>query len=90
MNDSANNRMPTFQSLDEEAAWWDQHASAELQDQLTTIPARFAKNLSAGINVRLEPDHLAELRDRASEIGVGPSTLVRMWILERLRQSSGA
>jgi hypothetical protein len=38
------------------------------------------------VPVRIPSDKWAQLREEANEIGVGPSTLLRMWILERLRR----
>jgi hypothetical protein len=38
------------------------------------------------IPVRLSADKWEEIRREARELGVGPTTLARMWILERLRQ----
>ena len=42
------------------------------------------------IPVRLSADKWEELRKEARELGIGPTTLARMWILERLRQRSKA
>jgi len=49
------------------------------------VRARFNKQLSEGITVRLDPETLRQLRERAHALGIGPTTLVRMWILEHLR-----
>jgi predicted DNA binding CopG/RHH family protein len=80
------NRIPQFASREEEAAFWDTHDFTDYQDELRPVQVRFAKNLSQGITVRLDPDSLQQLRAQAHEKGIGPSTLARMWILERLRQ----
>ena len=45
------------------------------------------KPLDKVIPVRLSSDKWEELRREASEMGIGPTTLARMWIMERLRQS---
>lgn len=37
------------------------------------------------IPVRLSSEKWEELRVEAKELGIGPTTLARMWILERLR-----
>jgi CopG antitoxin of type II toxin-antitoxin system len=68
------------------AEWFDTHDLADYQDEFKTIRARFAKNLSEGLNIRLDPETLAELRIRATGKGVGPTTLARMWILEHLQE----
>jgi hypothetical protein len=44
------------------------------------------KPLDKVIPVRLPADKWEELRREAKELGIGPTTLARMWILERLRQ----
>lgn len=82
----SDSRIPQFASREEEAAWWDSHDLADYQDEFKTVRARFAKNLSKGIMVRLDPETLSELREQAHQQGIGPTTLARMWILERLRR----
>ena len=44
------------------------------------------KPLDKVIPVRLPADKWELIREEARELGVGPTTLARMWILERLRQ----
>ena len=80
-------RIPHFASREEEAAFWDTHSFADYQDELKPLRVRFAKNLSEGITVRLDPETLATLRARAKEMGLGPTQLARMWILENLRHT---
>ena len=43
------------------------------------------KPLDKVIPVRLPADKWEQMREEARELGVGPTTLARMWILERLR-----
>ncbi len=84
---SRKSRIPAFASREEAAKWFDTHDMADYQDEFETVPARFAKNLSQGITVRLDPQTLAQVRSRAREKGIGPTTLIRMWIMERLANS---
>jgi len=44
------------------------------------------KPLDKVIPIRLPSDKWEQIREEARELGVGPSTLARMWILEHLRQ----
>lgn len=44
------------------------------------------KPLDKVIPVRLPADKWEQIRQEARELGIGPTTLARMWILERLRQ----
>ena len=47
---------------------------------------RFRRPLDKTIAVRLSDDQWQELYNEATELGVGPSTLGRMWALEKLRE----
>jgi len=77
-------RIPEFKSREEEAAWFDTHDLADYQDEFKTMQVRFAKNLSAGLNIRLDPHSLEQLRTVAHEKGIGPTTQARIWIMEHL------
>jgi len=50
------------------------------------VQVEVKKPLDKVIPVRLPTDKWEELRQEARELGIGPTTLARMWILERLRQ----
>jgi predicted DNA binding CopG/RHH family protein len=82
-------RIPQFSSREEEAAWWDSHDITDYLAELKPIRVRFAKNLSEGLTVRLDPQTMHELRERAKRQGIGPTTLIRMWVMERLRAEAG-
>ena len=77
-------RIPTFTSREEEAHWFDTHDMADYQDEFKTIPARFAKHLSSVVPVRFDERTLHQLRNVAYQRGIGPTTLIRMWVLERM------
>ena len=78
-------RIPEFAGVQEEAEWWDSHDITDYLDELKPVKVRFTQNLSEGITIRFDEQTLGELRRRAQEKGIGPTTLARMWILERLR-----
>jgi len=86
-NADQDSRIPELNSREEEAEWFDTHDMADYQDEFKTVRARFAKYLSQPLSIRFEPEVLAELRSQAREKGIGPTTLVRMWVMERLRGS---
>lgn len=79
-------RIPEFRSREEEAKWFDTHDMADYQDEFKTVPARFSKNLSHAIAIRFDSETLEKLRVRARKKGLGPTTLARMWIIERLEE----
>lgn len=68
----------------EVADFWDTHSAADYWDELKPIKVRFAKNLSQGITIRFDDKSLLKLRKNAQKRGIGPTTLARMWILDRL------
>jgi len=52
----------------------------------TVVHMEVKKPLDKVIPVRLPSDKWEQIREEARELGVGPTTLARMWILEHLRQ----
>ena len=50
------------------------------------VHVKVKKPLDKVIPVRLPADKWEQMREEARELGVGPTTLARMWLLERLRQ----
>ena len=80
--------LPEFQNRQEMAEFWDTHDFADYMDEFRPVKVRFAKRLSDGITIRFDPETLAELRTQAKQKGIGPTTLVRMWVIEHLREKS--
>ena len=80
-------RLPRFNRIEEQAAFWDTRDSTEFEDEFVEVEdVRFVMAApKKALTVRLEEPTLRDLRRVAKEKGIGPSTLVRMWILERLR-----
>lgn len=71
-------------SREELAQFWDTHSFADYWDELKPVKIRFAKNLSEGITIRFDRKTLNVIRKKAYEKGIGPTTLVRTWVHERL------
>jgi hypothetical protein len=84
----AHGRIPSFQNIEEEAEFWDTHSFTEFDEELVSIGVSEGRKLSDPLSVRLDQDDRVELNRRARDIGVGPSTLVRMWVKERLNQGA--
>jgi hypothetical protein len=70
--------------VDKEVARIEQGDAWEESDEV--VPVEVKKPLDKVIPVRLPSDKWEQIRQEARELGVGPTTLARMWILERLRQ----
>ncbi len=79
------NTIPDFKSREEEAEFFDTHDMADYQDEFKTVRAQFSQNLSEGITIRLDEKTLDKLRSQAHKKGIGPTTLVRMWLMEKLQ-----
>jgi DNA-binding CsgD family transcriptional regulator len=58
----------------------------EESDEVVRLEVK--KPLDKVVPIRLQAADWAKLREEARELGVGPTTLARMWILERLRLQS--
>lgn len=71
----------------EVAKFWDTHSFVDYLDELKPAHVRFARSLSDGITIRFDPKTLEKLRRYAQQKGLGPTTLARMWVMERLQVS---
>jgi hypothetical protein len=67
----------TVDKIEQGKAWED-------TDEVVNLEVK--KPLDKVIPIRLSSDKWEQIREEARELGVGPSTLARMWILEHLRQ----
>lgn len=92
-------RLPKFKSYEEEAEFWDTHDAIdlspldpeelrELDRQRIPMPPRPV--LARHLNVRVDEVTYAEVAARARELGIGPSSLVRIWVRDRLRRERAA
>ena len=70
--------------IDKEVERIEQGNAWDESDAVVDIEVK--KPLDKVIPVRLPSDKWEQIREEARELGVGPTTLARMWILERLRQ----
>lgn len=70
--------------LDKEIQRIEQGNAWDESDEVVQVEVK--KPLDKVIPVRLSAEKWEELRKEARELGIGPTTLARMWILERLRQ----
>ena len=86
-------RILSFKSLEEEAAFWDRHDFTDYLDESEPVTVTVGQELSDRLTLRLERSDREAVARRAAELGIGPSTPIRMWIKERLqhdRDASGA
>lgn len=76
----------SFESQDHEAKFWDNTELTEIKDSVRTVDAfeRPVGPLSATFAIRVDARTLEEVRDLATLYNVGPTQLVRGWIVDRL------
>lgn len=72
-----------FKTLEEEADFWDTHDITEDIDK-SKVGFHKAKKTTT-LTVRFEPDDIQILQKEALARGIGPTTLVRMWVKEKLK-----
>ncbi len=75
-----------FKSLEEEANFWDTHSVLDEIDEGTLIGFHQA-NKTDTLTIRFDPKDIQKLREEAGHKGIGPTTLARMWIMEKLSQN---
>ena len=75
-----------MENLDKQIERIEQADAWDKGDKVVEIEVK--KPLDKVIPVRLSAEKWEELRVEAHELGVGPTTLARMWIMERLRQQA--
>ena len=80
-------KIPEFASYKEEAEFWDTHDFTDFKDETTPVQVKVSPHLSEVVPVRLAPEALIRLETEAKRMGIGTSTLIRMWVLERLHQT---
>src|SRR5688572_22717290 len=85
-NEKTDSRIPPFADYHEEAAFWDSHDFGDYWEETEPVEVEFSKQLSANFAVRLNSSTLESLRKHAEQKGVSPSTLARMWLVERLQE----
>lgn len=68
-------------------AFGDTHDVTDYLDERKPAEVRFAETFSTGLTVRFDQEIAAALRVIAQEQGIGPTTLMRTWVLERLKEA---
>ena len=88
-------RLPRFASQEEEAEFWDTHHVADLspiepaelreREAVQRAKTEPRAGLTEQLTVRLDRETHDSIVAEAREMGIGPTTLVRVWLRERLR-----
>ncbi|HSW47848.1 MAG TPA: CopG family antitoxin [Candidatus Saccharimonadales bacterium] len=72
-----------FMDHEKEAKFWEENFD-EAWKKGKPVKVVFSKNLSETINIRLDPQILDIVRTEAQKKGLGPTQIIRMWIMEKV------
>lgn len=64
------------------------HSAVDEIDEGTVVGFHRSRK-TGSLTIRFNPEDIQRIREQANQQGVGPTTLARMWILERLRRGHG-
>lgn len=78
--------MKPFKTLEEEANFWDKHDAVDVLGKDIKIGFHRAHKTST-LTIRFESDDIQKLQQLAYNQGIGPTTLARMWIKEKLQST---
>ncbi|MBI3946196.1 MAG: hypothetical protein HY321_09780 [Armatimonadetes bacterium] len=79
--------IPHTDSIRELARFWDEHDLTDFEDDLEeVVELVFEREEGAVLQIRLRPDEAEAVNDIARSRGVGPTTLVRQWLVEKIHQ----
>ncbi len=85
--------IPPFKTLDEEADFWDTHdlslAFENHKTPLSKLPP-LEKEKEAVMTIRLQQSAKKAIEKIARAKGINPTTLSRMWLIEKLQQQYSA
>ncbi len=73
-----------FKTSQEEAEFWDTHSFADYWDDFKPVQVHLAKK-ERPVTVRFDRNTLTQLTQAAREKGMATTTLIRMWVMERLK-----
>lgn len=75
--------IPPFKTLEEEANYWDTHSVTDDINDGALVGFHSA-NKNRTLTIRFSDKALRSLREHAFKLGIGPTTLARMWLMEKL------
>ena len=76
--------IPTTDSIEKLAEFWDTHDLTDFEDQLEEVSKPVFERKTETILVRLQPEEAERVRQIAQSRGIGRATLIRKWVLEKL------
>ena len=79
-------KLPSTDSVEELARFWDTHDVTDFEDELEEVTEPvFVRAKGASLSIVLPPADVRRLKGIARSMGVRETTVVRQWIVEKLR-----
>ena len=85
-----NKKIPKFKSIKEEAKFWDNHDVTDYLSELKPVKLKFEKEKQEVLTVRIQASIKDKMEGLAKKHGINLSTLARIWLIDKLRQSKGS
>ncbi len=82
-------KIPKFKNYQEEALFWDTHDVSDYLDEMKFSDVAFLPKQKKvdSVTIRLEPKFKDKLGKIAGSYGLNISSLSRMWLIDRLKQT---
>lgn len=83
------NKIPSFKDMKEEAKFWDKNDISDFLPEMKKVKVVYKKkvNKEEMVVVRVQTDIKNRLEKIADSQGLALSTMLRMWFIDRLKQS---
>jgi hypothetical protein len=81
-------RIPRFKTIQEEAAFWDTHDLTDYLDELEIVSGGYQSRpdeTKTVMTIRVAPSLKEQIEAIARSYDIPVSSLVRMWIVEKIR-----
>lgn len=85
MEETMTPKIPTTDSIQELAAFWQHHDLTDFEDELEEVSGPVFRRAHV-VGVPLTEDERQAIRDAAASRGIDESALIREWVKEKLRR----
>jgi len=83
-------KIPKFKTEKEEADFWAKHNSTDYLSETREVKVKFTRPKRKLVSLRLDEKTIKELKKIANSKGIGYLELIRMWVMESLKETKAA
>lgn len=83
-------KLPDFTGWSDEkiVEFWKTHTLDEFDEDLEVVEVKFTRKPKTILSIRMDRESITKLKKIALERGLAHSTLARLWITEKLKESA--